>query len=325
MSDKFRIEISSPLVAAACRKLPQRVLKQVKNPPRSGSGVHPWLFRMALQLHHHLHPDQIEQLLATAVKDCGRDVPEREIRDAVANSRNRSRGAQRKNCVTSSQARPKWPPVNNTARSRVITESGITKAALIVGSPVLIDDAAHDANWFIERLFEPGDLLCMGTSASTFATHSRDQFLAAELRESCLIVPSPMSFKHGLTKAGKVSQHTLDNTGPRRYLVTEFDFGTADEQAAIINHLGNFAPLVMVLSSGGKSLHAWWNCVGSGEPEHLRFFRYAVSLGADRATWTPSQFVRLPQGWRADKKARQQVLFFNPAKLPVSEKSEVAP
>ena len=111
---------------------------------------------------------------------------------------------------------------------------------------------------------------------------------------------------------GEESAHTLENTGPRQYLITEFDSGTPDEQTAIIWHLRGFAPLTMIVSSGGKSLHAWWRCEGEDESRVRRFMRYAVSLGADPATWTRSQFVRLPQGWRADKERRQAVYYFNP-------------
>lgn len=110
---------------------------------------------------------------------------------------------------------------------------------------------------------------------------------------------------------GKTSAHTLSNAGPRHYLITEFDEGSADEQAATIWHLEAFAPLVMVLSSGGKSLHAWWDCRGIDESVVGRFFRYAVTLGADPATWPRSQFVRLPEGWRHDKGTRQQVYWFD--------------
>lgn len=39
--------------------------------------------------------------------------------------------------------------------------------------------------------------------------------------------------------------------------------------------------------------------------------RYAVSLGADHATWTRSQFVRLPDGTR-DNGHRQAVYYFAP-------------
>jgi hypothetical protein len=38
---------------------------------------------------------------------------------------------------------------------------------------------------------------------------------------------------------------------------------------------------------------------------------YAASIGADHATWTRSQFVRMPDGTR-DNGNRQTVHFFNP-------------
>ena len=47
--------------------------------------------------------------------------------------------------------------------------------------------------------------------------------------------------------------------------------------------------------------------------------RYAVSLGADPATWTRCQFVRMPDGLRPRAGAwpvRQQVFHFNPHNLP---------
>jgi len=45
-----------------------------------------------------------------------------------------------------------------------------------------------------------------------------------------------------------------------------------------------------------------------------RFFRCALTLGADRATWTRCQLVRTPDGTRAKGK-RQTVYFFNPEVL----------
>jgi hypothetical protein len=148
-----------------------------------------------------------------------------------------------------------------------------------------------------------------------FHTAPREDFRGL-LHRLSLIVPSPMSAATGARKSdGKQSPHTLENTGPRRFLVVEFDHGTADEQAALHWHLREFAPLVLVVSSGGKSQHGWFNCQGIAEDVTRRFMRYAVTLGADPATWTRSQFVRLPQGWRADKQAPQDVAFFDPAKL----------
>jgi hypothetical protein len=124
------------------------------------------------------------------------------------------------------------------------------------------------------------------------------------------IVPSPMSAVKGLTKTGRESKHSLANTGLRHFLICEFDTGSPDDHAALLLHLGTFAPLVCMVHSGGKSLHGWFYVHNQETTKIERFFRYAVSLGADRATWTRSQFVRMPDGTRENGK-RQVVYFLN--------------
>jgi hypothetical protein len=129
-----------------------------------------------------------------------------------------------------------------------------------------------------------------------------------------LIVPSPMTARVGHTQDGKESAHTLETTGSRRFLVIEQDGGTIDEQAAVLLHLAHRAPLAVAVHSGSKSIHAWFYCSSQPEEKLRRFMGYAVSLGADRATWTRSQFVRMPDGTR-DNGRRQAVYFFNPEVL----------
>jgi len=84
----------------------------------------------------------------------------------------------------------------------------------------------------------------------------------------------------------------------------------------LILHLGTFAPLVCAVHSGGKSLHGWFYVQGQPDVKVEKFFRYAVSLGADRATWTRSQFVRMPDGTRNNDQ-RQTVFFLNSKSLEV--------
>jgi hypothetical protein len=119
---------------------------------------------------------------------------------------------------------------------------------------------------------------------------------------------------HGLTQEGKQSAHALSITGPRRFLVVEFDQGHVDEHAALLLHLAEFAPLTMAVHSGGKSIHGWFARQDRSGSLLRRFMRYAVSLGADHATWCKSQFVRMPDGLRANGR-RQTVLYFDPATI----------
>jgi hypothetical protein len=156
-------------------------------------------------------------------------------------------------------------------------------------------------------------LLCAGKSHCDFQTRLRSE-CRGELAALQVIVPNAMTARIGRTQDGKESAHTLENTGPRRFLVIEQDAGTIDEQAAVLLHLAERAPLALAVHSGNKSIHGWFYCVGESEEKLRRFVQYAVSLGADRATWTRSQFVRMPDGTR-DNGHRQTVLFFNPGVL----------
>jgi hypothetical protein len=168
----------------------------------------------------------------------------------------------------------------------------------------------------VNKLFPGDSLLCVGQSDSDFDTLARKTW-RGKLASKQLIVPSPMKARLGRRKKdGKLSAHTLDNTGDRRFLVCEFDTGTTDEHAALLLHLASRAPLVLAVHSGGKSLHGWFYCAGQPEEKLRRFMEYAVTLGADPATWSRCQFCRMPDGTRSNGN-RQTVFFFNPRPLEI--------
>ena len=274
--------------------------------PKAGEGIHHWLFRVARQLHVHLPAVEIIALLESRVQNCGRHVSRNEITNAVQNALPCA-------WMPGSNAAPvptvsKWPQVNQEQRAAILRDSG-GLAELKEASNPQIKAAENHTEQIIDRLFPGNPLLCCGKSSNTFDTKPRKSW-RGKLSTLALIVPSPMSAITGLTKDGKESKHTLANTGPRRFLICEFDTGTVDNQAAILIHLAGFAPLVCVVHSGGKSCHGWFYVHGEPDAKVERFFRYAVSLGADAATWTRSQFVRMPGGTR-DNGNRQAVYFLN--------------
>jgi hypothetical protein len=195
-------------------------------------------------------------------------------------------------------------------------------------SPIRFESNEPNTDEIIDILF-PGDpLLCCGWSRHRFDTRSRNHW--HKLHDLQFIVPNPMTDRQGLTKTRKLSAHALSSTGPRRFLVVEFDFAQGstaearllgkleaegrdvrDLSAALLLHLAEMAPLALAVYSGGKSLHGWFYCADVSEQTVSRFCRYAAALGADRATWLPSQFARMPDGLR-DNGKRQSVYFFNP-------------
>jgi hypothetical protein len=276
------------------------------NPPRSGEGVHRWIFRVARLLHAYLPASEIVTLLENAVSNCGRHVPRSEIIDAVKNSLvcawQPSGDPVRKPAV------PKWPTINQEQREAIVRDNGELVDLWELSRP-RIEDSAQHAEDIIDQLFPSNALLCCGRSQMDFDTRYREEW-RGELAQLQFIVPSAMTAVFGKTQDGRQSKHTLSNTCGRRFLVCEFDAGTIDEHAAILLHLARYAPLVCAVFSGKKSLHGWFYVHNQPEEKVVRFFRYAVSLGADPMTWTRSQFVRLPDGTRSSGE-RQTVFFLN--------------
>jgi hypothetical protein len=123
-----------------------------------------------------------------------------------------------------------------------------------------------------------------------------------------LIVPCWMTAKTGTAKTGKVSEHTLENTGNPRFVVVDLDEPPPHEHPSILWKLSEYREPSLILSTGGKGLHAWFPVAEDDE----QFWDYAVLLGADeRIRKNRSQFVRLPNGQRNNGN-KQQVIYLNP-------------
>ena len=293
-------------MSTASQTLPDWLRDLLTSPPRAGEGVHHWLFRTARQLHAHYPSTEIIRLLEIQVANCGRHVPRSEIVAAVQSSI--SCAWQPNGKATPGQTVSKWPKVNREQREAIIRDGG-GLADLWELSPIRIEDNDQHTEEIIDRLFPGNPLLCCGKSNREFDTRPREDW-RGQLAGLALIVPSPMSAVIGTTKDGTESKHTLSNTGLRRFLISEFDAGTTDQQAALLIHLAGYAPLVCALHSGGKSLHGWFYIHAQPDAKVEKFFRYAASLGADSRLWTRSQFCRMPDGTR-DNGQRQTVFFLN--------------
>jgi hypothetical protein len=295
--------------------------------PRAGEGVHRWVFEVALRTKHHSE-EESAFIIRRASSGCGRSVDEQEIVNAV-------RGARR---PRSGPPSPKWPPQNPDLIASAIKD-GPSVGKLRELSPIKGETLTSGQ---ILNLLFPGDdvLLCAGATENKFRTALKREFVnvATHLQ---FVVPNPMTSLYGQKKGGGKSQRCLDNTGPRRFLVVESDprkwnkltpeeqkhfegevhyiAAKKDEAAASlwdIARRAEDAPLVMVVDSGGKSLHGWF-LVASVPQERIKdIFAYAVAVGADPMTWTPCQLVRMPNGTRDDGN-RQSVVYFNPQPLEV--------
>lgn len=319
-------------IRALCPKLTAAQAKRVhailNSCPDAGEGVNDWLFKAARPLHPFcIEWGVIEELLEAATAGCGRALKPDEIPRAVRNSAPGRRAQY--------AASPKWPVKNHEQIEAVAHGSGFRAVDLERLSPAPLE---QNPDYYLDALFPGNPLLCIGRSKFSFSTRWREDW-RGKLKGCQFIVPSAMCKPVGRTQEGGASEHCLDNTGARQFLVVEFDFKeftddgreTADAlllrrlasegispidlNASLHRHLASFCPIALAVHSGGKSLHGWYPCAGASEDALQKFFRCAVALGADRATWTRSQFVRLPGGLRDNGKP-QRVLYFNAAVIP---------
>jgi len=301
------------------KALPPFLCDLLAAPPRSGDGVHQWIYRMARQLHVHRSEIEICDLLGAALDGCGRVVSAKEIADAVRNSK---ATAWQPTYAGSQTPRPptsrSWPGVDAVRRENVLTEmNGAAVANLRALSPFQLDTDKAQTNRIVAALFPPDSLLCAAMENWSAVTKPLSELLCNDMSNFQFIVPNPMSAITGTSQGNKVSSRCLNNTGPRRFLVVECDHGSIDEQAAILLWLARQAPLALAVHSGGKSLHGWFYCRGQPEDKLRAFMHLAVSLGADSRMWTACQLARMPDGNRLPSPergpTRQRVQFFNPS------------
>ena len=270
-------------------------IPKVKECPPAGEGVHRWVYHVVCTFLDHRAEHQT--IIDYCERHATRNLQPNEVENAIET---------RLKCQNN---KGKYFAKPNPIEGKRIIDYSITQENFEKLSPVSnLQDMPSES--IIDLLFPNNPLLCCGVSNSAFKTVSKVDW-DDSLRKMQFIVPSPMSAKMGFTQSGKPSSHTLSNTGQRRFLVVEFDDGTLDQQASIHYHLGTKFPLTLIVFSGSKSLHGWYYVQRSKELHIKEFFNYASSLGADRATWTKSQFVRMPNGVR-DNERKQNVIFFNP-------------
>lgn len=133
-----------------------------------------------------------------------------------------------------------------------------------------------------------------------------------------LVVPNLARSRTGKTQEGEISKRALTMFPQRDYIVLESDLGkeTEDTQAALIRFTQkvlNQRP-VMVVRSGGKSLHAWFKMRNLGESKVERLLRELAGL-FDTAALNRHQLFRLPNGWRdvgsGEPLVKQEVILFD--------------
>jgi hypothetical protein len=296
-------------------------------------------------MHGYLSAAEQVKVLHWALRDCGRAPQPQEIEHTVINI-----GKKREGQSPISYNKP-WPDPVLPEVDKIVCQGPWDLTARSPGDLA----AALKAYEWLQKLFPAWSLLCVSQEIPYLSAeleplisrrwHTRrvetwSGKYAALCDVSSLLVPNPAAYTWHYAQAGHRSTR-CDRMFPcRRYLVIEFDFSEMSSDgkeetiwaplirkwksqgisirgacAALLWHLSQYAPLVLVVWSGGKSLHGWFNAAGEEEGTLRRFMEYACALGACYSTWTRCQLVRLPAGLRPNGN-QQGVEYFDPANLP---------
>jgi hypothetical protein len=266
--------------------------------PSEGRGVNRWTFRAACKL---FRSGWSENEVRSYLTD---NTTREGYRAKAEIERALERGPE---LIKGARPTPysRWPSIDTARRERVL-RNGITVADLSPREEL-------SARKVLPILFSGEPLIWAARSVcpEIADTLPLSRWLPIAGMQQ-FIVPSPM-IGEAVPPNGK-SKRCLTNTGPRRFLVIESDIGTADEQTGVIWHLARFAPLALAVHSAGRSVHGWFYTLGRSEDENRAFMEYAVSLGADPATFVKCQPVRMPGGHRPNK-GHQEILFLNPTAI----------
>jgi hypothetical protein len=340
--------LESALARPSCLdRVPEPVEAFLSTCPLSPGGVHQWLATATHRTYAYLDAAEQERVLRWAIRDCGREPQPSEIERTVENIR-RKRGSGE----GQGQYYKPWPSPVPKAIDEIVCH-GPKVSELNNRSVYRLRGDETPAFW-LSVLFSPALLLCVSREIHrldgfgdsvlyrVWQTRRRDSWIRDAILGRCsLLVPNPASYTWHYALAGHRSTRCEAMFKTRLYQVIEFDFSlwsrdgsketawapwirkwekggrsVKDTCAGLLWHLSQYAPMVLVVWSGGKSLQGWFNAQGEDEASQRRFMEYACALGADSVTWKCCQLIRLPGGVRGSNGNRQTVEYFNPDNLP---------
>lgn len=304
---EMRLDPLGPALADKVRLLPPVRLGRLKCPPAEHQSPKE-LFRDACAMSEAGFTfEEQEEVLRLRFSGYYREITDREFENAITNASAAVIGGSPR------RIRPKLPILNEKARALAIKGSPVASLADLKSRSEIANPGGIPTAEIIDWFFGPEELICMSTNKWDAVTRLRHEFAGVEGQRS-FMVPNPMSERRGLTQQGALSFRCNANVGELRHLVIEFDHGTLDEQARLIGDLmSKNVPIPMVLFSGGKSLHSWVDLRGLNADQRALIRRYATSIGADPATFTPSQLVRTPNALRGQTGVKQEAIFLRSA------------
>lgn len=307
----------------------QRFYDCLKNPPDRGGGLHSWIMsRVNRGFIAGLDPEDIHHAIARAQP---RGIRRGEIEEAI----DRVLHEQKIGAYTPA---PRPSPVlkhGKAALHRMINKGKIEdEVDMIEESPVRLWCEPRDhAALLLETLFKPDDLLWTdeferpgipGENIKPAKEHI-EQFGNGGYIPPFIII-NPLTGELAPRKSAPGETYRGDNNVREyRYCMIEFDDLGLEDQIRFWSAVR--LPIVALVFSGGKSIHAWLQVSKLAEittaeqwestiKNHL-YARLFKPLGADGACSTPAHLSRLPGHYRAEKQSMQRLLWLSSEGRPI--------
>lgn len=309
-----------------------RYADNLTNPRPPGTGCHSWIMSTAnLGVMAGKDPQEIHHDLRRVIPPGTRRISDREISDAI----NKAMGDLK---AGSFVPRPRPEPVvkdGRAARQRIIDQAKITtEADLWEASPVrLWDEPQGDPALLLETLYEPTDLVWIGDrhqagvlgdtirTAGEWITHFKRGG-----KTGPHIIPNPLTGAPATKKTGDGATLRGDgNISSYRYCIAEFDNLSREDQIRFWS--AGKLPIIALIDSGGKSIHAWLDVQKLAQVETAEqwqseiktrlYDRILSPLGVDTACSNSARLSRLPGYFRGEKRAWQKLLWLSPGGRPI--------
>lgn len=296
-------------------------------PPGKGLGCHTSLLSVAnYGAIAGVAPTRMYDDIRAAIPRGNRKIRSREIQDAIDRA-----------CTDHTagpftlHAKPK-PVVRNgkDALKQLLAQGKYSdEADLWEASPIrLLVEPAQDAPLFLSILYEPEELIWIGDRHQAgirgMTIRTRDDWIryyknGGTLRPHIILNPVnglPAPVKSG----GRTTLRGDANILSYRFCLAEFDSLSRSDQIRFWSAVK--LPIVALIDSGGKSIHAWIDVQELAmieTPDHWEtsikcrlYDRQLVPLGVDCACSNPARLSRLPGHFREEKGRYQRLMWLSP-------------
>ncbi|MDB6035216.1 MAG: hypothetical protein JWM16_5554 [Verrucomicrobiales bacterium] len=190
----------------------------------------------------------------------------------------------------------------------ILKENRCTPDDFMRESPFRLWGHTEPETGLLLQLHRPEDVIWIGNQFSSgkpeHAIHFRtvEQWLTQPPPEHWELT-CPATFKPG--SFSRCDENVLE----KRFLVMESDDLNRDQICSVFQWCRKFMRLRAIVNTAGKSLHGWFDKPSPETVEELRSI--LPGLQCDKSLLALSQPCRIPGAWRADKKARQRLVYLD--------------